>query len=102
VTRAYIFCSDGNELFFSDVRLQYLNWPSRETLVMWPESDASKSFQITRTTSSEVSGDASVSLSQTPSGNVSIGLSRSTELAVEYSVGTWSVSAHQIVHQGEL
>lgn len=64
---------------------------------MWPESDASKSFAITRSTNSTVSGDASLSLSQTPSGSVSLGLTRSTDLAVEYSVGSWSVSAHRVV-----
>ena len=95
--------SDGNELFFHDIVLQYLNDSDnalRETFVTWPESDPSRSFAVTRSTNSEVSGDIGLSGSGTPSANVSLGLSRSTELTVEYSVGSWSVSAHRVVNNG--
>jgi hypothetical protein len=65
---------------------------------MWPPSDATRSFGVTRSTSSTVSADAGLSLSQVPSGNVSLGVSRSSDLTVEYQVGTYSVSAHHVVH----
>lgn len=93
--------NDGNELFFHDIVLQYLNNPSsslKESFVTWPESDPSRSFAVTRSTNSEVSGDIGLSGSGTPSASVSLGLSRSTELTVEYSVGSWSVSAHRVVN----
>lgn len=63
---------------------------------MWPQSDSTRSFAVTRSTNSTVSGNAGLSLSQMPSGNVSLGLSRSSDLSVEYQVGTYSVSAHYI------
>jgi len=65
---------------------------------MMPESDPSAAFSVTRNTNTAISGQAGVSLSQVPSGNVSLGLSRSTELTVQYAVGSWSVSAHRVVN----
>lgn len=65
---------------------------------MTPQSDPSAAFTVTRTSNVSTSGQAGVTFSGTPSANVSLGLSRSTGLTVEYTVGSWSVSAHHVVH----
>lgn len=62
-----------------------------------PESDPSRAFSITKNTKSEFSPQVSLSASQTPSGSVSLALTRSTELNVEYAVSSWSVSGHRVV-----
>jgi hypothetical protein len=64
---------------------------------MAPESDASVAFKVTRNTQTTVNPQASVSLSHMPSANVSLGLTRSTGLTVEYAVGSWSLSAHRVI-----
>jgi len=65
---------------------------------MWPDSDTSRSFAVTRSTNTTISGEAGLSISQSPSGSVSLGLSRSTDLAVEYQLSTYSVSAHRVIN----
>lgn len=65
---------------------------------MAPGSDASVAFKVTRNTQTAINPQAGVSLSQTPSANVSLGLTRSTGLTVEYAVGSWSMSAHRIIN----
>jgi hypothetical protein len=87
---------DGHEMFFHDVCLQYRQASPGEVLYTSPESDPAMAFSITKNTKTERSSEASLSASQTPSGNVSLGLTRSTELSVEYAVGTWSISSHRI------
>src|SRR4051794_8983129 len=67
---------------------------------MKPESDPAAAMTVTRTSNTALTGSAGVSLSQTPSGNVSLGLTRSRTLTVEYPLGTWSLSAHRLLdHQ---
>ncbi|KAH8689197.1 hypothetical protein BGW36DRAFT_433961 [Talaromyces proteolyticus] len=88
--------SDGHELFFHDVCLQYLHDSADETLVMTPQSDASVAFKVTRSSETAVNPQVGLNLSAAPSGNVSLGLTRSTGLTVEYAVGSWSLSAHHI------
>jgi hypothetical protein len=65
---------------------------------MKPESDPATAFQVTRSSNTTIEGQAGLSLSQTPSGNVSLGLTRDTGLTVEYAVSTWTVSAHNVVN----
>ncbi|GAB1318337.1 hypothetical protein MFIFM68171_08547 [Madurella fahalii] len=89
---------DGHEVFLHDVCLQYRHNSSDEVLYTSPESDPAMAFSITRNTRMELSPEASLSASQTPSANVSLGLTRSTELSVEYAVSTWSISAHRIAN----
>ncbi len=64
---------------------------------MKPESDPAAAMTVTRTSNTAVTGSAGASLSQTPSGNVSLGLTRSRTLTVEYPLGTWSLSAHRLL-----
>lgn len=71
---------------------------SEENLLMTPESDPAAAFTVTRNTNTTISGQAGVTLSQTPSANVSLGLSRSSQLTVSYAVNTWSVSAHRVAN----
>lgn len=67
---------------------------------MKPESDPAAAMTVTRTSNTALNSSAGVSLSQTPSGNVSLGLTRSRTLTVEYPLGTWSLSAHRLLdHQ---
>jgi hypothetical protein len=87
---------DGHELFFHDICLQYLNSSGDEDLLTEPRSDATGAFTVTRTSSKTISGDFGVSLSGTPSANISLGISRSRECTIEHSVNTWSVSAHRV------
>jgi hypothetical protein len=42
------------------------------------------------------SGQAGLSESGIPSANFSLGLTRSSQLSVEYLVNTWSVSAYRV------
>lgn len=63
---------------------------------MKPESDPSAALTVTRGTETNLSGNASLALSQTPSANVSLGLTRSKMLTVEHALATWSLSAHRI------
>ncbi|KAK1751200.1 hypothetical protein QBC47DRAFT_392424 [Echria macrotheca] len=88
---------DGHEYFFQDIRLQY--WSSRpdEMLSMKPESDPSAALTVTRGTETKLSVGAEISLSETPSANVSLGLDRTRTLTVEYALSTWSLSAHRII-----
>jgi hypothetical protein len=68
---------------------------------MKPESDPTAALTVTRGTTTGVTGNAGLSLSQTPSANVSLGLNRSKTLTVEHALATWSLSAHRITY-GEL
>jgi hypothetical protein len=63
---------------------------------MRPESDPSAALTVSRGTETGVSGTTGLSLSQTPSANVSLGLNRNKTLTVEYALKTWSLSAHRI------
>jgi hypothetical protein len=91
---------DGHEMYLHDVCLQYQEVSPGEVLYAWPESDPAMSFSITKNTASELSSEAGLSGAETPSVNVSLGLTRSTELSVEYAVGSWTVSAHRIAGGG--
>lgn len=82
-------------MFLHDVCLRYQAVSPGEVLYAWPESDPAMSFSITKNTRSELSSEAGLSGAETPSVNVSLGLTRSTELTVEYAVGSWTVSAHR-------
>jgi hypothetical protein len=64
---------------------------------MKPESDPAAAFTVTQSSNSTVSGQAGISGSGIPAANVSLGLSRSSELTVEYKVSTWTLSAHRTV-----
>ncbi len=66
-------------------------------LVMHPQSDAATAFTITRNTSTAVNGSVALTGSQTPSANVSLGVTRTTGLTVEYAINTWTVSSHRMV-----
>ena len=65
---------------------------------MAPESDASVAFKVTRNTQTTINPQAGVTLSHIPSANVSLGLTRSTGLTVEYAVGSWSMSVHRVIN----
>jgi hypothetical protein len=55
---------------------------------------------VTRTLNTALNSSAGVSLLQTLSGNVSLSLTRSRTLTVEYPLGTWSLSAYRLLdHQ---
>ena len=51
---------------------------------------------MTRSSSSNISGEFGIKGAQIPTANVSIGISRSNDLTVEYLVNTWSLSAHYV------
>jgi hypothetical protein len=87
---------NGHEYFFQDICLQYLSPWADEELSMKPESDPSAALTVTRGTETTFSGNISIAASQTPSANVSLGLTRSKALTVEYALATWSLSAHRI------
>lgn len=89
---------DGHEIFFQDICLQYKSSSDEEDLVTEPKSDASSAFTVTRASNTKISGDAGVSLSHAPSANISLGISRSREFTIQYTVNTWNVSAHRVVH----
>ncbi|PVH89045.1 hypothetical protein DL98DRAFT_508886 [Cadophora sp. DSE1049] len=91
---------DGHEMYFHDICLQYCNRLGHENLVMKPESDPATAFTVTRSTNIEISGTAGLSGSQVPSASVSLGLTRSHGLEVEYAVSSWSVSSHRVVRGG--
>jgi hypothetical protein len=88
--------SDDHEWFFQDICLRYLVAMRDEDFLMQPQSDSSASFSVTRNASTTASGQAGLSGSGIPSANVSLGLTRSSQLSVEYLVNTWSVSAHRV------
>ncbi|KAL3449639.1 hypothetical protein BJX65DRAFT_272776 [Aspergillus insuetus] len=88
---------DGHELFFQDICLQYLSASGDEDLLMEPQSDPTGAFTLTRSSSTTVSGNAGLSLSNVPAANISLGISRSRECTVEHTINSWSVSAHRIV-----
>ncbi|GAM43821.1 hypothetical protein TCE0_060r18947 [Talaromyces pinophilus] len=88
---------DGHELFFEDICLQYLSKDTEEKLKVHPQSDPAGSFSVTTTSTTSVTGQVGVTGSQTPSGNVMLGVTRSKQLAVQYNVNTWSVSAHRMI-----
>ncbi|KUL82951.1 hypothetical protein ZTR_10280 [Talaromyces verruculosus] len=87
---------DGHELFFEDICLQYLSKDTEEKLKVHPQSDPAGSLSVTTTSTTSVTGQVGVTGSQTPSGNVMLGVTRSKQLAVQYNVNTWSVSAHRL------
>ncbi|RKK66282.1 hypothetical protein BFJ69_g15546 [Fusarium oxysporum] len=94
--------SDGRELFFHDICLQYKSPWDNETLSMKPESDPAAALTVTRGFTSSTSATAGVTASQTPSGNVSLGLTKSRSLTVEYAMTSWSLSAHRVVNDDEI
>jgi hypothetical protein len=87
---------NGHEYFFQDICLQYLSPWADEELSMKPESDPSAALTVTRGTETNFSGNISIAASKIPSANVSLGLTRSKALTVEYALATWSLSAHRI------
>ncbi|KAI1350972.1 WD40-repeat-containing domain protein [Xylaria sp. FL0043] len=90
--------SDDHEWFFRDICLLYMSGGPREDLVMTPQSDATQEFTINKASESQVATNATATLSQLPSANVSIGLTRSNTLSVEYKLQSWTVSSHNVVH----
>ncbi|KAB8227240.1 uncharacterized protein BDW43DRAFT_255651 [Aspergillus alliaceus] len=94
--------SDGRELFFQDICLQYRSPWDNENLLMKPESDPTAALTVSRGFTSSTSATVGATASQTPSGNVSLGLTRSKSLTVEYAMTSWSLSAHCVVNDGEL
>ncbi|KAL3480155.1 hypothetical protein BJX99DRAFT_220830 [Aspergillus californicus] len=91
---------DGRELFFQDICLQYKNPRDNETLFMKPESDPTAALTVSWGFASSTSATVGATVSQTPSGNVSLGLTRSRSLTVEYAMTSWSLSAHRVVSDG--
>jgi hypothetical protein len=65
---------------------------------MEPQSDPAAAFTVTRASNTTISGQAGATLSQVPSANISLGISRTTSLNVQYAINTWSVSAHRITN----
>jgi len=65
---------------------------------MKPQSSPATAFTVTRNTATTTSAGAELNVSQVPSGKVSLGLSRSRELTVEYALDTWTLSAHHVVN----
>ncbi|KAL5593038.1 hypothetical protein FOBRF1_012140 [Fusarium oxysporum] len=92
--------NDGRELFFHDICLQYKSPWDTEALSMKPESDPAAALTVTRGFTSSTSATAGVTASQTPSGNVSLGLTQSRSLTIEYAMTSWSLSAHRVVSDG--
>ncbi|KAL4971180.1 hypothetical protein BDW66DRAFT_146562 [Aspergillus desertorum] len=88
--------NDGRELFFQDICLQYKSAYANEDLFMKPESDPSAALTVSRGFSSSTSATVGATLSQTLSGNVSLGLTRSRSLTVEYAMTSWNLSAHRV------
>ena len=89
---------DGYEWFFQDVCIQYLSPRDDEELSTRPESDPSAALTVTRGIQSSLTGGAGMLASQMPSGNVSLGFTRSRLLTVEYALATWALSAYRIMH----
>jgi hypothetical protein len=83
------------------VTLQYLSKFSKEKLVTEPVSDPTSAFAITRSSHTAMDGNVGVTASQVPSANVSLGITRSRDLSVEYKMKTWSVSAHQVAQPAD-
>ncbi|GKZ38934.1 hypothetical protein AbraIFM66950_011508 [Aspergillus brasiliensis] len=94
--------SNGRELFFQDICLQYRSPWDNENLLMKPESDPTAALAVSRGFTTSTSATVSATASQTPSGNVSLGLTRSRSLTVEYTMTSWSLSAHRVVGDGGL
>ncbi|KAJ0421472.1 hypothetical protein BJY00DRAFT_312077 [Aspergillus carlsbadensis] len=88
---------DGRDLFFQDICLMYKSTWDNETLVMKPESDSSAALTVSRGFTASTSATVGVLTSQTPSGNVSLGLTRSRSLTVEYAMTSWSLASHRVV-----
>ncbi|KAL3458365.1 hypothetical protein BJX64DRAFT_279954 [Aspergillus heterothallicus] len=91
--------SDSPELFFQDICLQDKNTQENETLVMKPESDPAAALTVSRGFTSSTSATVGVTASQAPSGSVSLGLTQSRSLTVEYAMTSWSLSAHRVVSE---
>ncbi|KAL4880650.1 hypothetical protein BJY04DRAFT_219120 [Aspergillus karnatakaensis] len=89
--------SDDRDVFFQSICLQYRSPHAGESLFMKPESDPSAALTVSRGFTSSTSATVGATLSQTPSGNVSLGLTRSRSLTVEYPMTSWSLSAHRVV-----
>ncbi|PKX91164.1 uncharacterized protein P174DRAFT_454020 [Aspergillus novofumigatus IBT 16806] len=87
----------GHELFFQDICLQYINSSGDEDLTTEPQSDTTGAFTVTRSSNTTLSGNLGVSLSQLPSANISLGISRSRECTIERTVNTWTVSSHRVI-----
>ncbi|KAL2834139.1 hypothetical protein BJY01DRAFT_259616 [Aspergillus pseudoustus] len=88
---------DGHELFFQDICLQYMNSSGDEEVTMEPQSDTTGAFTVTRSSNTTLSGNPGVSLSQLPSANISLGISRLRECTIERTVNSWTVSAHRVI-----
>jgi hypothetical protein len=88
--------STNHEWFFHDICLQYRSEYREEDLVMKPESDLTGAFAVTKNSNKTASGSAGLTAGHVPSANVSLSISRSNQLNVEYSVNTWCVSAHRV------
>ena len=56
---------------------------------------------MTKKSTVTVTGSAGATFSNVPSANISLGLSRASELTVQYAVNTWSLSAHRVVNGGK-
>jgi NAD/NADP transhydrogenase alpha subunit len=78
------------------VTLQYWSKFDKEKLVTEPASDPTSAFSVTRSSNTTINGSVGVTAAQVPSANVSLGITRSRDLSVEYKMKTWSVSAHQV------
>ncbi|KAL2855657.1 hypothetical protein BJX68DRAFT_264013 [Aspergillus pseudodeflectus] len=76
---------------------RHLPHVQKQTLHMKPESDSSTALIVSRGFTSSTSATAGVTASQTPLGNVSLGLTRSRSLTVEYAMTSWSLAAHRVV-----
>ncbi|KAF4213132.1 hypothetical protein CNMCM8980_007390 [Aspergillus fumigatiaffinis] len=87
----------GHELFFQDICLQYTNSSGDEELTTEPQSDTTGAFTVARSSNTTLSGNLGVSLSQLPSANISLGISRSRECTIERTVNTWTVSSHRVI-----
>jgi len=57
---------------------------------------------VTRNTNTAISGTAGLNASNIPSANVSLNISRSNQLTVQYAVNTWSVSSHWVTSYNDV
>lgn len=63
---------------------------------MNPESYPTAVLTVIRGTTTGITENAGLSLSQTSFANVSLGLNRSKTLTVEHALATWILSAHRV------
>ncbi|KAE8444794.1 hypothetical protein EG329_014254 [Mollisiaceae sp. DMI_Dod_QoI] len=91
----HIAARAGHELYFHDICLKYRNRET-EDLIMKPESSESSAFNVTKNTTTSVNPSVALVAGPSPSANVSLGLTRSAALTVQYTVNTWTTTAHQV------